>query len=86
MAKFNHLTLGKHLETRRAGRGRTSEDKRMLRRLYELWLEWKYRNVDPELCCCGDTIGQGGSICYHGGCRSAKEYAITSRLEDVFGK
>ncbi len=47
----------------------------LFRRLY--WT-WKYRNVDPDLCCCGDRIGCGSSICRHGGCRSAKEYAITS--------
>lgn len=43
-------------------------------------LGWKYRKVDPDLCCCGSHIGQGGSICSHGGCRSAKEYAIASEL------
>lgn len=53
--------------------------------IVKLWrsakAKWKYRNIDPELCCCGDQIGRGGSICAHGGCRSAKEYAI-SREED----
>ena len=43
-------------------------------------LSWKYRRVDPDLCCCGSQMGQGGSICHHGGCRSAKEYAITREL------
>lgn len=52
--------------------------KRFIKRLYFLW---KYRNVDPDLCCCGCNIGTGGSICHHGGCRSAKEYAITSQVE-----
>lgn len=38
--------------------------------------KWRYRKIDPEICCCGCMIGEGGDICYHGGCRSAKEYAI----------
>lgn len=41
---------------------------------------WKYRKIDPKLCCCGSIIGEGGSLCHHGGCRSAKEYAISSEL------
>lgn len=52
-----------------------------MKHLYALWLKWRYRKVDPELCCCGDVMGEGGSICGHGGCRSAKEYAITSQTE-----
>jgi len=43
-------------------------------------LEWKYRNEDPDVCCCGCMMGQGGSICHHGGCRSMKEYCITSEM------
>jgi hypothetical protein len=42
-----------------------------------LMAHWKYRNIDPELCCCGDQMGEGGFMCHYGGCRSAKEYAIT---------
>jgi hypothetical protein len=47
------------------------------------WLAWRYRKIDPNLCCCGDWIGQGGSICGHGGCRSAKEYAISREMGAV---
>ena len=42
---------------------------------------WCYRNNDPDICCCGSMLGQGGDICHHGGCRSAKEYAITRACE-----
>lgn len=28
-------------------------------------------------------MGQGGSICAHGGCRSAKEYAISEELKKL---
>jgi len=60
--------------------------KRIRKFLYRQWLEWKYQNVDPEVCCCGELIGNGGSICAHDGCRSAREYAITSAIERKFGK
>ena len=46
-----------------------------------LWARWKYRNVDPDLCCCGCQMSQAkpwDSICAHGGCRSMKEYCISS--------
>lgn len=50
---------------------------------WKVWVaRWKYRKICPELCCCGTQMGQGGSICGHGGCRSVKEYAIT---RDVTG-
>lgn len=55
----------------------------VIRRMWnaEFWKGWKarwsYRNIDPDICCCGEQVGSGGSICHHGGCRSAKEYAIT---------
>ena len=52
-------------------------------RLHYRYLLWHYRFVDPELCCCGDQIGCGGSICHHGGCRSAKEYAVTCAMEEI---
>jgi len=47
----------------------------------KLWLNWKYRHYDPDVCCCGCMMGEGGSICHHGGCRSMKEYVITSELK-----
>ncbi len=46
------------------------------------WLTWKYRKIDPNLCCCGCELGQGGSICHHGGCRSMKEYCITTEIDN----
>ncbi len=46
-----------------------------------LRLELKYRQQDPNICCCGSYIGQGGDICYHGGCRSQKEYVITESMK-----
>lgn len=46
-----------------------------------VYLHWKHRDKDPEVCCCGCYMGKGGSICYHGGCRSMKEYIITCDLE-----
>jgi len=56
--------------------------------LFKLWKvarRWsvrrKYRHEDPNVCCCGCLMGQGGSICHHGGCRSAKEYAISSEMD-----
>lgn len=50
-------------------------------KFWRRWLAlWRYRKIDPDLCCCGSQMGQGGSICHHGGCRSAKEYAITREL------
>lgn len=58
----------------------------VVRRMWnaEFWtmlpLRWEYRHIDPDECCCGCTIGEGGDICGHGGCRSAKEYAISTRL------
>jgi hypothetical protein len=44
------------------------------------YFEFKYRNIDPDLCCCGDSLSRKktfDSICAHGGCRSMKEYMIT---------
>jgi len=52
-----------------------SEDKLQL-----YWLKWKYRKIDPDLCCCGQSLNrpdrQYDSICQYGGCKSAKEYAF----------
>lgn len=46
--------------------------------------KWKYRNVDPDLCCCGGNISQSkpfDSICQFSGCRSAKEYHISKYVD-----
>lgn len=53
----------------------------MINWIRKLYYEWHFRFVDPDLCCCGCKMGEGGSICHHGGCRSAREYAITCCLE-----
>jgi hypothetical protein len=53
----------------------------MRRIIRSLWARWKYRNVDPDLCCCGGQLSKAkpwDSICSHGGCRSMKEYCISS--------
>ena len=52
-------------------------------KFFKVWYikYWKYRKYDDELCCCGEQMGHGGSICHHGGCRSMKEYTITCELE-----
>lgn len=44
----------------------------------EFRLRWKHRRIEDDLCCCGATIGEGGEICRHGGCRSAKDFVIMS--------
>ncbi len=35
---------------------------------------FQYRNYPDEVCCCGSDVGKGGDICYHGGCKSIKDY------------
>lgn len=56
-------------------------------KLFREWrIKWHLRNVPDDVCCCGGMIdetgrGDGGDICYHGGCRSLKEYTITSFIE-----
>lgn len=58
----------------------------VIRRMWnaEFWkgwkVRWRHRKIDPDLCCCGCMMGEGGSICHHGGCRSAKEHAIASEM------
>ena len=56
-----------------------------LRRLVmRLCLRWKYRRLDPDVCCCGNLISRAkpyDSICAHGGCRSLKEYCITEAMK-----
>ncbi len=57
---------------------------RLVRPLVPFYFRWKYRDVDPGVCCCGTRMSEVSpydSICAHGGCRSAKEYAITSACE-----
>lgn len=45
------------------------------------YARWKYRHMEDDLCCCGCEMGTGGGICYHGGCKSAKQHAIDSELK-----
>ncbi len=57
----------------------------MLRKLYTAWWKWRLRKyAGDDTCCCGEVMGTGGSICAHGGCRSAYEYAVTSRVDAKF--
>lgn len=40
------------------------------------WFDWKYRNIDPDVCCCGGSISSkayGGYGCI-AGCMSQKEH------------
>jgi hypothetical protein len=41
--------------------------------LYEL-IDHEWDAIDESYCCCGSVVGEGGSICAHGGCVSAKHY------------
>jgi len=44
---------------------------RLVRRIRLIYWTWKYRHIDPDLCCCGGMISDarpGDSICAHGGC------------------
>lgn len=59
--------------------------KYLKRKFWTIIAKWQYRKQDENLCCCGCDIGKGGDICYHGGCRSAKEYAITCLLKEKIG-
>lgn len=38
--------------------------------------EAKYQDADETICCCGETLGEGGSLCRHGGCMSQKDWTI----------
>jgi hypothetical protein len=53
----------------------------MKKLLQKIRLNWKYRQIDHDVCCCGEQIGKGGSICLHGGCRSAREYLMSKQQE-----
>lgn len=49
--------------------------------LVSFYRRWKYRHVDPSLCCCGQMMSHTNqnfdSVCQHaGGCRSMKDYLI----------
>ena len=44
------------------------------------YYEFKYRNVDEYLCCCGDTMEPSRCTSGLNCCRSAKEYAVTSAV------
>ena len=51
-------------------------------RFWTIVAAWKYRHADPDICCCGCEWGKGGDICHHGGCRSAKEFAMTAFVKN----
>lgn len=41
-----------------------------------MYYQWKYRHIDPDVCCCGGYVSQGGYGCI-ASCRSEKEYVIS---------
>lgn len=53
-------------------------------RLIRIWRAmWKYRHIDRNLCCCGAMMNEYkpfDSICAHGGCKSAYDYAMEQEL------
>lgn len=54
----------------------------MSQRVRRWRIEWKWRNADPDVCCCGQSVvGTGGEICRHGGCRSIKDWLIESEID-----
>jgi hypothetical protein len=58
--------------------------KKLILRIYEKCLDFKYRKHDEDICCCGGNISEAqpwDSICAHGGCRSMKEYVIYCSIE-----
>lgn len=90
---YHSLFLGRNVEIRIFKKGhrctpfRPGERRRALwRAIFKSYYSFKWRNVDPEICCCGERIGHGGSICHHGGCRSMKEYTIECATEAMVSK
>ena len=53
--------------------------------IVKLWLKWKYRKIDENICCCGGDIRHTSSSCI-ASCRSAKEYAMTSEEKKILTK
>lgn len=53
------------------------------RLLLKLWLKFKYRNQDDDVCCCGGYVSGGRPYLCEGQCRSLKEYTITKELEKL---
>lgn len=50
-----------------------------------LYYQWKFRNIDPDVCCCGDYVSKGGYGCI-AMCRSEKEYVMTELLNNKKNK
>lgn len=74
------ISVGRSYLIRRAW---NAEFWNVLKRKPKEWrARWRHRKIDPDLCCCGSQMGQGGSICHHGGCRSAREYAINCEVNN----
>lgn len=48
----------------------------MFKWLKGFWFDFKYRDIDPNVCCCGGYVG-----CNSGPCRSQKEYIKSLYLE-----
>jgi hypothetical protein len=53
----------------------------MIRWLKLRYYEWRYRKVDPNLCCCGSLMDNSTYYACEGRCRSAKEYAIYNAIK-----
>lgn len=57
----------------------------MLKQLIRKWAKWKYRKYKHDnVCCCGETVGEGGSICAHWGCRTQYDWAVTCEENRLF--
>ena len=56
-------------------------------KLYERYLDYKYRHYDDDVCCCGEMMSKSSfyydSMCAYGGCRSMKEYTISNSIENL---
>lgn len=52
----------------------------MIRALLTLHYRWKFRKIDPDVCCCGGQYNARG-CCDNHGFTSAKDYAIASSVD-----
>lgn len=50
-------------------------------KLKTIYFEFKYRNIEDDVCCCGYDMSTNSCASGLNACRSAKEYAITSAAE-----
>lgn len=52
----------------------------MIRALLTLYYRWKFRNIDPDVCCCGGQYNARG-CCDNHSFTSAKDYAIAGSVD-----